>query len=288
MSTPVTAAQVKELRDRTDAPMMECRNALVESGGDIEQAIKILKERGKTKAAKRADRETQQGLVAIKIGEGGRGGAAVLVSCETDFAAKNEKFQHLLATCLEKAWQLPEGCSDVTALLALPADGGTVADLVTNFVATVGENLAVKKVVRLGGIVGGYRHHDGRTCAIVQADGDAAKSADLSPTLKDIALHVVANDPIPLAVDRTGISEAAIEAEKEIFVKRAAESGKPAAIIEKMIAGQVDKFLKDRALLEQPYCLDNEITVGKLLDGAAKAAGTTAKVVRFERFQIGG
>ncbi len=288
MSTTVTAAQVKVLRDRTDAPMMECRNALVEAQGDIEQAIKILKERGKTKAAKRADRETQQGLVAIRIGEGGLGGAAVLVSCETDFAAKNEKFQHLLATCLDKAWTLPEGSSDVNALLGIACDGGTVGDLVTNAVATVGENMAVKRVVRLGGVVGGYRHHDGRTCALVQVDSDSNKGSTLGPALKDIALHVVANDPIPLAVDRTGIPQEAIEAEKEIFSKRAAESGKPANLIEKMISGQVNKFLSDRALVEQPYCLDTEVTVGKMLDAAAKAAGTTAKLVRFERFQVGG
>ncbi len=288
----VSAADVKKLRDRTDAPMMDCRNALIEAKGDLEAAIRILKEKGKTKAAKRADRETSQGLVAIKVGEGSQGGAAVVITCETDFSAKNEHFQALLNTALECASKLPEGCSDVNALLAAAVPGGgTIRDMITNAIATVGENMVVKSVVRLGGTVNGYVHFDRKTCAIVQAEvGDPAKakSPEVAALLRDVAMHSVAFVPTPLAVDRSGVPANVIAAEKEIFVKRALESGKPQQIVDKIIGGQVDKFIAERALLEQPFVKNPDVTVGKLCEQTAKALGTTIKVVRFERFQIGG
>lgn len=289
--TAVTAAQVKELRDRTDAPMMDCRNALVESGGDIEKAIKVLKEKGKTKAAKRADRETTQGLVAVKIGEGNQGAVAVVCTCETDFSARNEMFQKLLQSSLEAAWKLPVGSTDVEAVLAMPAAGGTIRDQFTSLIATVGENMTLKSVVRLGGTCAGYVHFDGKTGAVIEADvADAAKakSPEIATLLRDVGMHAVATNPVPLAVERSGVPAAAVEAEKEIFKTRALESGKPAAIVEKMIGGQVDKFIAERALLEQAFVKNPDLTVGKFVDAEAKKIGTVVKVKRFERFQIGG
>ena len=169
--TNVSAKDVKELRDRTDAPMMDCRNALVEASGDVEQAIKIRKEKGKTKAAKRAGRETTQGAVALQVNEGNHGAAAVMVACETDFAAKNEHFQQVVATALDCALKLPAGSSDLDALMSthLPS-AGTLRDLVTAAIATVGENIVVKSCARLGGTVNGYVHFDKKSCALVQAD----------------------------------------------------------------------------------------------------------------------
>jgi elongation factor Ts len=290
--TAVTAAQVKELRDRTDAPMMDCRNALVEAGGDIEKAIKLLKEKGKTKAAKRADRETTQGLVAVKTGEGNQGGAAVVCTCETDFSARNEMFQKLLHASLDAAWKLPEGSTDVEAVLSSAAPGGgTVRDLFTNTIATVGENMTLKSVVRLGGTCSGYVHFDGKSCALISAevaDAAKAKTPEVAAILRDVGMHAVASVPTPLAVERTGVPAAAIEAEKEIFKKRALESGKPAAIVDKMIGGQVDKFIAERALLEQAFVKNPDLTVGKFVEAEAKKIGATVKVKRFERFQIGG
>jgi elongation factor Ts len=289
--TAVSAKDVKELRDRTDAPMMDCRNALVEAGGNIDQAIKILKEKGKTKAAKRAGKETTQGAVAIKINEGNHGAAAVMVACETDFAAKSEHFQTVLATALDCALKLPAGSCEVPVLLAtsLP-NAGTLQDLVTNAIATVGENIVIKGCARVGGTVNGYVHFDKKTCALVQADVgnlEKAGSPEVTNVLKDCAMHVVAFQPTPLAVDRTGVPAAAVAAEKEIFITRAKESGKPAAIIEKIVGGQVEKFIAERALLEQPFVKNPDVTVGQLVQQAATAVGTTIKVVRFERFQIG-
>lgn len=287
----ISAKDVKELRDRTDAPMMDCRNALVEAGGNVEQAIRILKEKGKTKAAKRAGRETTQGAVAIKINDGNHGAAAVMVCCETDFAAKNEHFQNVLGTALDCALKLPAGSCDVDALLStsLP-NAGTLQDLVTSAIATVGENIIVKSCARLGGTVNGYVHFDKKSCALVQADVgnlEKAGSPEVTSLLRDCAMHVVAFQPTPLSIDRTGVPAAAIAAEKEIFVTRAKESGKPAAIIEKIVGGQVEKFIAERALLEQPFVKNPEVTVGQLVQQAAKTLGTTIKVVRFERFQIG-
>jgi elongation factor Ts len=289
--TAVSAKDVKELRDRTDAPMMDCRNALVEAGGDVEQAIKLLKEKGKTKAAKRAGKETTQGAVAIKINDGNHGAAAVMVGCETDFAAKSEQFQTVLNTALDCALKLPAGSCDLEALLStsLP-NAGTLQDLVTNAIATVGENIVVKGCTRVGGTVNGYVHFDKKSCALVQADiGNLEKagSAEVSALLRDCAMHVVASTPTPLSVDRTGVPAAAIAAETEIFVTRAKESGKPAAIIEKIVGGQIEKFVAERALLEQPFVKNPEVTIGQLVQQAAKTLGTTIKVIRFERFQIG-
>jgi elongation factor Ts len=167
---------------------------------------------------------------------------------------------------------------------------GTLRDLVTAAIATVGENIVVKSCARLGGTVNGYVHFDKKSCALVQADiGNLEKagSPEATTLLKDCAMHVVAFQPTPLSVDRSGVPAAAIAAEKEIFVTRAKESGKPAAIIEKIVGGQVEKFLAERALLEQPFVKNPEITVGQLVQQAAKSVGTTIKVIRFERFQIG-
>jgi elongation factor Ts len=289
--TSVSAKDVKELRDRTDAPMMDCRNALIEAKGDVEQAIKVLKEKGKTKAAKRAGKETTQGSVALKVNDGNHGAAAVMVCCETDFAAKNEHFQNVVATALECALKLPAGSCDLEALLAsyLP-NSGTLRDLVTAAIATVGENIVVKSCARLGGTVNGYVHFDKKSCALVQADiGNLEKAASPEATqlLKDISMHVVAFTPTPLAIERSSVPAAAVAAEKEIFVTRAKESGKPAAIVDKMVAGQVDKFIAERALFEQPFVKNPDVTIGQLVQQAAKVLGTTIKVVRFERFQIG-
>lgn len=290
MSAP-TAQQVKELRDRTDAPMMDCRNALIEAGCDVEKAIVVLKEKGKTKAAKRADRETTQGLVAIKVGEGNQGGAAVVVTCETDFSARNEMFQKLLTSSLDAAWKLPAGSTDVEAALAtaLPG-GGTLRDLFTNTIATVGENMTLKSVVRVAGTCAGYVHFDGKSCALIAAEvGDAAKSKpETSALLREVGMHTVAAVPTPLSIDRSGVPAAAIEAEKEIFKARALESGKPANIVEKMIGGQVDKFVAERALLEQAFVKNPDLTVGKFVEAEAKKLGAPVKIVRFDRFQIGG
>lgn len=290
--TAPTAAQVKELRDRTDAPMMDCRNALIEAGGDVEKAIKVLKEKGKTKAAKRADRETSQGVVAIRTGDDNRGGAAVVCTCETDFTARNELFQKLVKAALDATWRQPVGARDVEAVLAttLP-EGGTLRDLVTNTIATVGENMTLKSAVRLGGVCAGYVHFDGKSCALIEAEvADAAKAASPATTalLRDVGMHAVATVPTPLAVERSGVPQAAIDAEKEIFVKRALESGKPANIVEKMVGGQLDKFVAERALLEQAFVKNPDTTVGKMVDAEAKKLGTTIKIKRFERFQIGG
>jgi elongation factor Ts len=289
--TAVSAKDVKELRDRTDAPMMDCRNALVEASGNVEQAIKILKEKGKTKAAKRAGKETTQGAVAIKINDGNHGAAAVMVGCETDFAAKNEHFQNVVSTALDCALKLPAGSWDIEALMgtSLPT-AGTLRDLVTAAIATVGENIVIKGCARVGGTVNGYVHFDKKSCALVQADVgnlEKAGTVEISNLLRDCAMHVVASTPVPLSVDRTGVPAAAVAAEKEIFVTRAKESGKPAAIIEKIVGGQVEKFIAERALLEQPFVKNPEVTVGDLVQQAAKTLGTTIKVIKFERFQIG-
>jgi elongation factor Ts len=289
--TAVTAKDVKELRDRTDAPMMDCRNALAEANGDVEQAIKILKEKGKTKAAKRAGRETTQGAVAVKVNDGNHGAAAVMVGCETDFAAKNEHFQSVVSTTLDCALKLPAGSCDLEALLgtSLPTSG-TLRDFVTAAIATVGENIVIKGCARVGGTVNGYVHFDKKSCALVQADVgnlEKAGSAEISTLLRDCAMHVVACTPTPLSVDRTGVPAASIAAEKEIFMARAKESGKPAAILEKIIGGQVEKFIAERALLEQPFVKNPEVTIGQLVQQVAKNLGTTIKIIRFERFQIG-
>ena len=270
----ITAAMVKDLRERTGAGMMECKKALVECNGDIEAAIEHMRKTGLAKADKKAGRTAAEGLIAIQASDDNKKVAIVEVNCETDFVAKGDDFQNFCNEVAQLA--LDKEPADLDALLALTMSGGdSVADTLKAMIAKIGENMGVRRfklVASDNGFVSTYSHGS-RIGVVVSMEGGNDELG------RDIAMHIAASRPT--AVSEAEVDPALIEKEKEIFTAQAAESGKPADIIEKMIGGRINKFLKEITLLGQPFVKDPDTTVEKLLKGAG------ATVLGFERFEVG-
>jgi len=267
----ISASMVKELRERTGAGMMECKKALVEADGDMDQAAEQLRKSGQAKADKKSGRVAADGKIVIAV-DGGHA-AVVEVNSETDFVAKDENFQNFADAVAQTA--LSGDFEDVARLNeASLADGRRVETARTELVAKVGENISVRRIaqVKSGGELGVYTH-GARIGAVVAMKGGNAELA------RDIAMHVAATNP--LCIDEDGVPAETLETERRIFSEQAAESGKPPEIVEKMVAGRVAKFLKEITLVGQPFVKDPDVTVGKLL----KDAGAT--VTAFVRFEVG-
>ncbi len=269
----ITAAQVKELRERTGAGMMECKKTLVETNGDIEAAIETMRMSGLAKADKKADRVAAEGVIAMARSADGKQAVLVDVNCETDFVAKGDDFTAFAAAVADIA--LNSGVSTAEALLETSVDGGnTVEHNRKELIAKIGENITIRRVSRIEseGVVGAYMHGS-RIGVLVGLNGGDETLA------KDIAMHVAASKPVCVSADN--VPAEVIEKEKEIFTAQAAESGKPPEIIEKMIGGRINKFLKEITLVGQPFVKDPDQTVEKLL--ASKGATVTA----FDRLEVG-
>lgn len=269
----ITAALVKELRERTGAGMMECKKALVEMKGDIDAAAEHMRKTGMAKADKKAGRAAAEGLVIIKTSADQKTAAIVEVNCETDFVAKDENFRNFVDAIADKV--LAAKPADLDALLAMPLEGGlSVEDSRKALIARIGENMNVRRftLVNAKGKVSSYMHGT-RIGVVVDLEGGSDELG------KDIAMHIAASKPI--CVDESGVSQDLIAKEKEIYTAQAQESGKPADIIEKMVMGRVQKYLKEVTLLGQPFVKDQDQTVDKLLKGAK------AKVVSFVRYEVG-
>ncbi len=266
----ITAALVKELRERTGVGMMECKKALVESNGDIELAIDNMRKSGQAKAAKKAGRVAAEGSVLVKTN--GNTGVLVEVNSETDFLARDENFVNFSNAVADLA--LEKGIDDVAVLNdTVMASGETVETTRANLVAKIGENITVRRVVKVeGDVLGGYIH-GGRIGVLVSMNGG---TEDLA---KDVAMHVAAANPQFNKADE--VSQDVLDKEKEIFTAQALESGKPAEIVEKMIGGRIRKFVGEITLEGQNFVKDPSTTVGALV----KAAG--ADVVSFTRFEVG-
>jgi elongation factor Ts len=271
----VTAALVKELRERTGAGMMECKKALTENGGDIDAAIEAMRKSGQAKAAKKAGRIAADGVVVVKISADGKRGVILEINSETDFVAKDTGFQAFAEAAAEQA--LAGGAGDVDALAQQPMPGseGTVDQAREALIAKIGENVQLRRLVRFdqaAGVLCAYRHGL-RIGVVVEIEGgDEALG-------KDLAMHIAASNP--MCVDASQVPPEALEKEKEIFRAQALQSGKPEAIVEKMIGGRVRKYLEEVTLLGQPFVKVPDQTVEKLL----KQAG--ARVVRFSRIEVG-
>jgi elongation factor Ts len=285
----ITASMVKDLRDRTGAGMMDCKKALAEAGGDMEKAIDWLRSKGLAAAAKKAGRTAAEGLVGVAVK--GTRGAAVEVNSETDFVAKNDQFQAfvrgVLAVALEKG-------TDVDALLAAPLPGtaGTVADALTHNVATIGENQSLRRaaVVEVGaGHVASYVHNavtDGLgKIAVLVALESGADQGLLAELGKQLALHIAwAN---PLALSPEDVDPALLERERAVAEAKAAESGKPADIVARMVEGGVRKFATENALLTQGFLGDSKTRVADVVAKAAKDAGKPIALAAYVRMQLG-
>ncbi|KRB85938.1 elongation factor Ts [Sphingomonas sp. Root710] len=285
----ITAAAVKELREKSGAGMMDCKKALTETNGDMDAAIDWLRTKGLATAAKKSSRTAAEGLVGVAV-EGTKG-AAVEVNSETDFVAKNEQFQDFVRTV--SALALKTG-DDIAALgaAAYPGGEGSVSDKLTSNIATIGENQTLRraKIVEVSqGAVVSYMHNAvspglGKIGVLVALEGDAPVDA-IEALGKQVAMHIAA--AFPLSLNEDGLDPAVIERERAIAVEKAAESGKPADIIEKMVQGAVAKFRKENALLSQVFVIDNKTPIAQVVANAAKAAGGSITLKDYVRFQLG-
>ena len=284
----ITAAAVKELRERTGAGMMDCKKALGETQGDMEAAIDWLRTKGLAAAAKKAGRTAAEGLVGVAVA--GNRGAVVEVNSETDFVAKNEQFQEFVRTVADLALQ---GSGNVENLLSAswPA-GGTVQEKLTSNVATIGENQSLRRTAVLqvnDGVVVSYVHNSvapglGKIGVLVALESAADKGA-LESLGKQLAMHIAAANPQALTGE--DLDSATIERERSIAAEKAKESGKPDAIVEKMVEGAIAKFRKENALLSQLFVMDNKTKVEDVVAAAGKQAGATITISAFVRFQLG-
>lgn len=284
-----TATDVKNLRERTGAGMMDCKKAMDETGGDMEAAVDLLRAKGLAAVAKKSSRTAAEGLVGVAVA--GTKGVAVEVNSETDFVAKNDQFQDFVRKTTEAALGL--GADDVEALKAAAyPGGGTVADTLTNNVATIGENQQVRRMKTVAvssGLVVPYMHNAaapmlGKIGVLVALESEAGADV-LEPLGKQIAMHIAA--AFPLALNADDLDQDMIARERKIAAEKAAESGKPAEVQAKMVDGAVAKFAKDNALLSQLFVMDNKTPVAQVVEAAGKAAGTKIVLKDYVRFQLG-
>jgi elongation factor Ts len=283
----ISAAAVKALRDQTGAGMMDCKRVLADAKGDVKRAIELLRERGLAKAGKREGRATSEGVVAIAVS--GSTGAMVELGCETDFVARTGDFTGL-AEALARVVAADAGVDRPEALLARKLDGEKVEERVKAAIAKLGENVVVKRTARLAvegaGLVGGYVHAGGKLGVLVGLRTRAAGPA-VETLAKDVAMHVAAADPSPVAVDRAGVSAELIESERAIYRKQVEQEGKPEKIRDRIVDGKLNKFLQEVVLLEQAFVKDSDRSVADLLRDVGKQVGAEIEVVGFRRFRLG-
>ena len=267
----ISAKTVKELRERTGAGMMDCKKALTATDGDMQKAIDWLREKGIAKAAKKSGRTAADGAVAAYISKDGKTGVLLEVNCETDFTANNENFRALEKKVIEHIAEAKP--ADLDALNDSVIDGKKVSELVTEATATIGEKISIRRFVtyETEGKLTTYIHMGGKIGVLVEMTGGSDELG------KDVAMQIAAANPS--AVDRAGVDASELEHEKEVLRKQALEEGKPEKIVEKMVAGRINKFYKEVCLVEQIFVKDSEKTVKDILGGE--------KVLRFTRYQLG-
>ena len=283
----ITATMVKDLRDKTGAGMMDCKKALNETNGDPEAAIDWLRKSGAMKAAKKASRAAADGLVGIAVS--GNTGALVEVNAETDFVARNDEFKDFVKSAAQIG--LKEG-GDLEKLLAAPHGGSNVSQVLTELVAKIGENMSVRRTVVLSvnpGVVAAYVHNPaapelGKIGVLVALKSDAPAD-NLNPLAKQIAMHVAAANPLALTVEH--MDKAVVEREYAVQKDLALQSGKPEAVVEKMMEGRMRKFYEETVLLQQTFVIDGETQITKLLEKASKDFGASVAIEGFVRFQVG-
>ena len=285
----ITAALVKDLREKSGAGMMDCKKALQETNGDMEAAADWLRTKGLSKAAKKSDRAAAEGLVAGKLSADGKTGVLIELNAETDFVSKNDKFQTAAREIADVALT-QEGVDAISA--AKTSSGETVNDMVTNLIATIGENMRLRRSARLSvdqGAVALYLHNVqgdgvGRMGVLVAMEGagDAAKLQDVG---RKIAMHVAATAPLSLSPD--DLDPAVVEKEREIQTQTAMESGKPREIAEKMVEGRIRKWQEEVVLLKQPFVMNPDQTIEQLVAETAKELGSPVAVKAFVRFALG-
>ena len=273
----ITAEQVKQLRERTGAGMMDCKKVLTETNGDEEKAIELLRERGIAKAAKKSDRIAAEGLVTTYVTEDHKIGAVVEVNAETDFVAKNEEFKNFVADVAKQvAEKNPATVEELLAQTSIAETDKTVQDVLTNKIATIGENMSIRRFERFettNGFVESYIHGDGKIAVLVEMEGGDSTLA------KDVCMQIAAARPEYL--DRESVPQERVDHEMEILKAQAVNEGKPEAVAEKIVQGRIGKFYSEICLVEQEFVKDPDQKVGKLVESKG------AKIIRFARFEKG-
>jgi elongation factor Ts len=287
----ITALMVKTLRERTGAGMMECKKALEEANGSIDDAIDVLRKRGIASAAKKATRSTKQGSITVTLGADRATGAILEFNCESDFVARTEDFQTMVAELTQQALEAPLGTTR-EQLLEQPyrADATqTVGQIIAGKIGKIGENMQIARFEKIeGGLLGTYIHPGAQLGVLVQVTGASAATAsneEIQELLRDVAMQVAAADP--QFVRREEVTTAVLDKEREIQRERARQEGKPEKVIDKMIEGRMSKYFEEFCLLEQPFIKDNAVTVGQLVADKAKKIGEPLAVVRFVRYKVG-
>ena len=272
----ITASQVKELREKTGAGMMDCKKVLTETNGDEEKAIELLRERGIAKAAKKSDRIAAEGLVETYISEDGKVGVVVEVNAETDFVAKNDEFRNFVSDVAKQvAVENPKDVEDLLNEKSIAEPDKTVGEVLTGKIATIGENMSIRRFERFetSNLLESYIHGDGKIAVLVELENGTHELA------KDICMQIAAARPEYL--DRDAVPAERLAKEMEILKAQAMNEGKPEAIAEKIVQGRLGKFYSEICLVEQEFVKDSDIKVGKLV------ADKGAKIVRFARFEKG-
>jgi elongation factor Ts len=284
----ISASVVKELRERTGAGMMDCKKALTESNGDIEKAVEILREKGLAAAAKKSGRIASEGLIATYVSEDKKVASIVEVNCETDFVSLNGDFVALAENAAKMAAKT--NASDIETLVSEKYVGDeniTLKDAVTALIAKLGENMNIrrfKKFEESSGMIQSYTHGGGRIGVLVQIKCDKINEV-VEDVAKNLAMQVAAANP--LFLDRTFVDQETLDKEREIYRVQALNEGKPEKIVDKMVEGRIQKYLKETCLVDQEWVRDPEFTISKYLAEKSKEIGSTIKVVDFVRFEKG-
>ena len=280
-----TAKDVKERRDRTGVGMMDCKKALVSADGDMDKAIELLREKGLAVAAKKAGRIAAEGMVTAIVDREKKVGVLLEVNAETDFVAKNEKFQNFVAGVARTI--LEQNPADVDTLMNMNYDGtdATVDATLKDLILVIGENMKIRRFARLEGDCVSYVHGGGKIGVLVQFDTDLADTDGFVECGKDVAMQIAA--AAAQYLNKEDVPEDVVAKEKEILTAQAMNEGKPQNIAEKMVMGRINKFYKEVCLSEQPFIKDDKMSVGKYVEDCAKKLGGSIKMVSFVRFEKG-
>ncbi|MCB2185937.1 MAG: translation elongation factor Ts [Deltaproteobacteria bacterium] len=285
----ISVATIKALREKTNAGMMDCKKALIETGGDMEKAVDWLRQKGLAVAAKRGDREVTEGQIASYLDGTGKLGALAEVNCETDFTGKTDEFGEFAAGVAKHVAVNNPGEADLMCQAYINDPSKTVEDLLNELRAKTGENVQINRFARFDqGFVASYIHAGGKLGVLVEfaAEKDAtAQSQEFAMFAKDVAMHIAASNP--LCVTEAGLAPEVIEREREVYKAQALEQGKPEKILDKIISGKMKKFISESCLLSQPFVKDTDKTVGDLLKEFQTAAGDQVQINRFARFVLG-
>ncbi len=284
----ISAQLVKQLREMTDAGMMECKKALVECNGDLEASVDWLRKKGLSKAAKKADRIASEGSVTAEIAKDYKKASLVEINCETDFVSQNDNFKDIASKTASHVFS--QSSSSVEELHKTTIDGTTFEEYLHSQVAKIGENIVVRRFATIkvdgSGAVNGYVHSNGKVGVMVGAKTDSDKTAQaIVEALKDIAMHAAAMKPKYL--NEAQVSEEDVEKEKTVAIELLKKEGKPENMWDKILPGKIKKYYEDCTLINQKFVKDDKKTVAQFLSDAAKAAGGTAELVEYVRFELG-